>query len=179
MQEKGNIEYREIYERSPRKFPAIFHFFTRMADWRKKHLQWAPGACHHKKETNNSVGDHSPHARADPTEEAKVVSEEVATSVQKYPFLFFHLLLLLDAWLILSMNFIMSCLSSVSYCFFCERVRRYSPRLVEMHALRVASVDGIATSSTTSTFEQLAPLPGTRFSCCRSWSTSWDASCCR
>ena len=52
------------------------------------------------KQANNSVGDH-PHAReveAHTTEDAEVASEEAATSVQEYTFLFFHLLsLLLEA----------------------------------------------------------------------------------
>ena len=74
------------------------------------------------KQANNSVGDH-PHAReveAHMTEEAEVASEEAATSVQEYTFLFFHLLsLLLDACLLLSMKFIISCPSSANtwFCF--------------------------------------------------------------
>ena len=51
---------------------------------------------------------------------------------------------------------------------------------VKMNHYTVVCVGGIATNSTISTFEQLAPLPGARFwRRCRSWSTSRGASCCR
>ena len=115
-------------------------------------------------------------AEADATEEPDAVADEAATRVIKSPPK--SLCLFFSAWGMIEKLFC-DAREARRYCYWTGIFSRNFMVSCEDH-YTVVCAGGIATNSTSSTFEQLAPLPGARFwRCCRSWSTSWGASCCR